>query len=103
MIPPAFTIIDNAEIYTPQPIGRGRIVIGGQRILAVAPADASFDALARGMRELHVELETIDADECIAVPGLIDPHAHLIGAGGEQGFGSRQPEMDWAEIARAGV
>jgi hypothetical protein len=37
------------------------------------------------------------------VPGLIDPHEHLLGAGGEEGFGSREPEVAFEEVVRAGI
>jgi beta-aspartyl-dipeptidase (metallo-type) len=48
-------------------------------------------------------LETIDATGCIVVPGFVDPHAHLIGAGGEQGVSSRMPEVPFDELALGGV
>jgi beta-aspartyl-dipeptidase (metallo-type) len=45
----------------------------------------------------------IDASGCIVMPGLIDPHAHLVGAGGEDGFGSRMPEISFEQLIDAGV
>jgi beta-aspartyl-dipeptidase (metallo-type) len=37
------------------------------------------------------------------VPGFVDPHAHLIGAAGENGFGSRTPEIRSDDLISAGV
>lgn len=38
----------------------------------------------------------IDASQMVAVPGLIDPHEHVAGAGGEAGPASRTP---WAQVS----
>ena len=50
-----------------------------------------------------MELETIDASGCFAMPGLIDPHVHLIGGSGENGFASQSPEFFAGELLRAGI
>jgi beta-aspartyl-dipeptidase (metallo-type) len=71
-------------------------VIAAGRIEAIGVDGA---ALARS----GVELETIDAAGCIAMPGLIDPHAHLIGGSGEKGFASQTPEISASELLRAGI
>ena len=36
-------------------------------------------------------------------PGLVDPHEHLLGGSGEEGFSSQTPEIFLREIATAGV
>src|SRR4051794_22546618 len=102
----AITVIDNAEVYAPEPLGPRRVLIIGGRIAAVQAPPSARDASARSvaaLRDAGLEVDVIDARGCVLVPGLIDPHAHLIGAGGEEGFVSRQPEIDWAELVRAGV
>ena len=37
------------------------------------------------------------------VPGLIDPHIHLLGGSGETGFSTQTPEFFISEIVRFGV
>jgi len=45
----------------------------------------------------------IDASGCLVVPGLIDPHIHLIGGSGEKGFASASPAITAEELRRAGI
>jgi beta-aspartyl-dipeptidase (metallo-type) len=89
-------LVENAELFAPEPLGRRSIVIAAGRIEAIGVDGA---ALARS----GVELETIDAAGCIAMPGLIDQHAHLIGGSGEKGFASQTPEISASELLRAGI
>jgi beta-aspartyl-dipeptidase (metallo-type) len=52
---------------------------------------------------LNVAYEIIDGRNMLLIPGLIDGHQHLIGAGGEQGFTSRMPEIPLEKIICAGI
>ena len=47
--------------------------------------------------------DTIDASGCIVLPGFIDPHQHILGAGGEAGPQTRMREIELRDIVRAGV
>jgi beta-aspartyl-dipeptidase (metallo-type) len=76
--------------------GRGALLLVGDRIAAVGAPPA-------GVASLGLPLERFDGRGCLAVPGFIDPHEHLIGAGGEQGFGTRMPEIAPDAIAAAGI
>src|SRR4051812_7940956 len=89
-------LIENADVFAPEPLGRRSILVAGGRIEAIGIDGAS---LARA----GIELETIDATGCIAMPGLVDPHAHLIGGSGEKGFASQTPEISAGELLRAGI
>ncbi|HEX8523164.1 MAG TPA: amidohydrolase family protein [Tepidisphaeraceae bacterium] len=91
------TLIERGELYGPAPVAGSSVLCAGEKILRIGNIDGA--ALARA----GLECERIDASECVIVPGLIDPHAHLIGAGGEQGFASRMTEMPWTDFIRAGV
>lgn len=85
-------IIENGDVYTPAPRGRARVVVAGGRIEKIGDADASsFDP------------QVIDADGCIVVPGLVDPHIHLIGGSGEKGFASATPPVSAPELFAAGI
>src|SRR3954466_8807846 len=89
-------LVENADVFAPEPLGRQAILIASGRDEAIG-ADGS--ALARA----GVEIETSDGTGCIAMPGLIDPHAHLIGGSGEKGFASQTPEISASELFRAGI
>src|SRR3954471_4035627 len=89
-------LVENGEIFAPEPMGRQSILIAAGRIEAIGVDGA---ALARA----GVEVETIDGSGCIAMPGLIDPHAHLLGGSGEKGFASQTPEISASELLRAGI
>src|SRR4051794_13005715 len=88
--------IENAEVFAPVPRGRTSLLLAGGVIEAIG---ADGGALARA----GVTLETIDASGCFAMPGLIDPHLHLIGGSGEKGFASQTPEFFAGELLRAGI
>lgn len=91
------TLIRNGTVYAPEPRGRQSILLAGATIHAIGPIDAG------ALGALDPPCQVIDASDCLVVPGLIDAHEHLIGAGGEQGPGSRVPEVSLDEIALAGV
>src|SRR3954452_8870991 len=74
MTKPGITVIDNGELYAPHPLGRQRVLIHAETIFAITPAD-SLEAVS-ALRKLDVEIDAIDATDCIVVPGFIDPHAH---------------------------
>jgi beta-aspartyl-dipeptidase (metallo-type) len=85
-------IIENGDVYTPAPRGRNRVVIAGGRIERIGDVDARpFDP------------QIIDASGCIVVPGLIDPHIHLIGGSGEKGWGTASAEISSRELLAAGI
>jgi beta-aspartyl-dipeptidase (metallo-type) len=92
------TLIENGEIYTPEPRGRQPVLLLDDKICKIGEVDARAAAFALG-----IELEVIDASGCIVIPGFIDPHEHLIGGSGEEGFASRTPEIQLSEIVRWGI
>ena len=92
-----FTLVEHGELYAPEPLGVQSILLAGDKIAQIGGIDGA--ALAHA----GVECDTVDARGCYVVPGFIDPHAHLIGAGGEQGFRSRMPEIGLSQLIGAGV
>lgn len=89
-----FTVIKNVDVYAPRHMGKQDILLAGGRIACI-------------QRELRAEAypgaDIIDAGGCMAVPGFIDQHVHLIGGGGEGGFATRTPEVKLSDLTSAGT
>src|SRR5215211_1380367 len=92
-----FVLIENGELFDPTPRGKRSLLLAGERIAKIGQVDRS--ALDR----LGVDCDVIDASGCYVTPGLIDPHAHLLGGSGEGSLALQTPMMFVHEIARAGV
>ncbi|MFO0686845.1 MAG: beta-aspartyl-peptidase [Sandaracinus sp.] len=93
-IAPLLTLIRNADVFSPEPIGRRDVLVSAERVVAIEP---SIEA-PRG-----IACEVVDLDGRALVPGLVDAHVHLGGGGGESGFASRVPALLLSQIAGAGV
>jgi len=87
-------LIRNAVVYTPDFSGRKDILTGGGKILAVS----ENIKIPPGW-----EVEVFDAGGLTAVPGLIDNHVHIAGAGGEGGPATRTPELQISRMFEGGV
>jgi beta-aspartyl-dipeptidase (metallo-type) len=90
-----FTLIKNAEIYTPDQAGTNDVLIAGSKIAAIGPSIS----IPKGLFDLH----EIDGSEKIMTPGFIDQHVHIAGGGGEGGPVSRTPEITLSKLTQAGV
>ncbi len=88
-----FTLVKNADIYAPAHLGRGDVLLCGEKVVAVG---GSLDAGGLGAR-------VIDAGGMILTPGLIDQHVHIIGGGGQTGFFSLAPEVKVADLVKCGT
>jgi len=89
------TLIRGGEVFAPEPLGRKDILLAGGRIEAVAePGSLGLDGLAA---------EAVDAGGRSVLPGLVDPHVHILGGGGEGGPATRAPEIRIEDIVAAGV
>ncbi len=89
------TLIRGGDVFAPEPLGRKDILLAGGAIEAVAePGRIRVDGL---------EAETVDAAGKRVFPGLIDPHVHILGGGGEGGPATRAPEIRIEDIISSGV
>ncbi len=89
------TLIRDAEVFAPEPLGRKDILLAGGKIETVAePGRLRLDGL---------EVETLDGEGLRVLPGLIDPHVHILGGGGEGGPATRAPEIRIEDIVSNGV
>ncbi|MFL5541734.1 MAG: amidohydrolase family protein [Longimicrobiaceae bacterium] len=91
------TLIENGEVYAPEPLGRASVLLTDGKIAKVGEVDRA------AVEALGVECCVIDASGCIVAPGLIDPHQHLLGGSGEGGFSRQTPEFFIGEIVRFGI
>lgn len=87
-------LIRDADVYTPEPVGRQDVLCAGGRIVAVEPELTLPSSL-----DTHV----IEAGGRTLVPGLIDGHVHIAGAGGEGGPATRTPEVPLSRLVEAGI
>jgi beta-aspartyl-dipeptidase (metallo-type) len=87
-------LIKNAIVYSPEYLGKKDLLIGGNRILEISE---KIDPIK------GIDIEVVDASELIVVPGLIDNHVHIAGAGGEGGPATRTPELTLTRMFEGGV
>ena len=89
------TLIQNADVYAPAPMGLKDILIAGNKILAVQnkilpPSGFPY-------------IDVFDAAGLIVTPGFVDGHVHIAGGGGEGGYIMRTPELPFTAYIKAGI
>ncbi len=89
------TLITNADIYAPQALGVGYLLLGGGKILRVGNGEPDFD--------ISCVTDTFDLKGAALTPGLIDCHVHVTGGGGEDGFSTQAPPVPLTRFTRYGV
>ncbi len=87
-------LFKKAEVYAPELTGRKDILIGGKKILAIADNIKT---------PTGIEIEVIEAEGLRVIPGLIDAHVHIAGAGGEGGPATRTPELQLSRLLEGGI
>ena len=84
-------LIKGGRVYSPASLGIKDILIGGGKILAVSDhIDINLDTV-----------EIVNAEGMVVIPGLIDAHVHIAGAGGEGGPSTRTPELQLTDYTTA--
>lgn len=87
-------LIRNAIVYGPALLGKKEVLIGGNTILGISDKIEAPNG---------IDIEVVDAKGLMVVPGLIDNHVHIAGAGGEGGPSSRTPELTLSRMFEGGV
>ena len=89
-------LIKNIEVYSPEFLGKKDILIAGEKIIAV---ENEIDV--RSLKSIAIFI--IDGKGKKVIPGLIDAHVHIAGAGGEGGPATRTPEMQLSQMLDGGI
>jgi len=85
-------LIQNAQIWSPEPLGIADILVAGGRVAAMG---LNLDVRVPGLR-------SVDLQGAVLTPGLIDQHVHVAGAGGKRGFSSLTGEISMDEFMAVG-
>jgi beta-aspartyl-dipeptidase (metallo-type) len=88
------TLFKQCEVYTPEYIGRKDVLVGGGKVLSIKDEIKKPSSLT---------VDVISADGLKMIPGLIDAHVHISGAGGEGGPATRTPELQLSMLLEGGV
>ena len=94
----SFILIKNGEIYAPEYSGNKDILIANDKIFLI---DRNITESAANSLDKNIKI--IDASKCIVIPGFIDQHVHINGAGGEGGPQYRTPPIQLSELIKAGI
>ena len=88
------TLLLNADVYAPAPLGRRHVLVAGERVVAVVEDRPEIAG---------VPVETLDLEGRRLVPGFIDAHVHVTGGGGEAGPETAAPAPPLSAYTTAGV
>lgn len=92
----SFTLIRNADVYTPDHAGVLDVLVVGERVARMGKDLRTEFGAVRG-------LTVRDAEGLRLVPGFIDQHVHVAGGGGGGGFVTRGPEAMMSDLTRWGI
>ncbi|CAF4197981.1 unnamed protein product, partial [Adineta steineri] len=93
------TLINSEHVCKPQQMD---VIIAGERILAFMEPSKT-ESFINSIKNQNLQILPISIQNQIVMPGLIDPHIHAIGGGGEQGPYSRTAESRLSELINGGL
>ena len=91
-------LIKNGDVYAPEHQGKKDILVINERIIYI-----DQNILTSTLNGIDKNIKIIDASKCIVIPGHIDQHVHINGAGGEGGPQYRTPPLQFSEFVKAGI
>ncbi|MBA7548351.1 Isoaspartyl dipeptidase [subsurface metagenome] len=94
----SFILMKRGEIYSPEYDGNKDILIANNKIFLI-----ERNITESAANSLNKNIKIIDASKCIIIPGFIDQHVHINGAGGEGGPQYRTPPIQLSELVTAGI
>jgi beta-aspartyl-dipeptidase (metallo-type) len=90
-------LITQIDVYAPDFLGKKDVLIAGERIHMIE------NKIDHKVLKNAIELDIIDGKDKKLMPGLIDAHVHIAGAGGEGGPASRTPELQLSQLLSGGI
>ncbi len=91
-------LIKSGNVYAPKPLGKKDVLIIGEKIAAIN-SEISEDDVFKVFRQVKI----IDASDHYVIPGFIDQHVHIHGAGGEGGPQYRTPPIQLSTLIKSGI
>jgi beta-aspartyl-dipeptidase (metallo-type) len=88
-------LLRNLEVYAPERLGLRHVLVAGGSVVWIGADDPEIPT-SLGVAER-------DFGGRRAIPGLVDPHVHVTGGGGEAGPRTRVPPVGVSRFTRAGV
>ena len=88
-------LLKGGHVFDPEDRGAADVLMLGGEIAGVGPGLAAPTGVGEG--------EIVDVSGCILLPGLIDPHLHVMGASGMGGPTTRSTDLQIERIAGVGV
>ena len=88
------TLFQKVNLYSPHFEGQKDVLVAGKSIIAVA----DHIEVPKGL-----EVNVLDCSGKTMIPGLVDAHVHITGAGAEAGPASRMPELEVSMMIDGGV
>jgi len=89
------TLIRHGEVFGPEPRGKKDVLIAGGIVESLSEPGS--------LRLEGIRPDVLDAEGAYVFPGLVDPHVHILGGGGEGGPATRAPEIRVEDIIAGGV
>ncbi len=89
------TLVRHGEVFAPEPLGKKDILLAGHIIASLTDPGV--------FQPGGVPVDICEAEGKMIFPGLIDPHVHILGGGGEGGPATRAPEIRIEDIITSGV
>lgn len=90
-----WVLLKGGHVFEPEDRGMADVLVLGREIVAVGPDLAVPTGVGDG--------ETVDVSGRVVLPGLIDPHIHVMGASGMGGPTTRSTDLQVERIVIAGV
>lgn len=91
-------LIKDGDVYAPEHKGKKDILVINDKIVFI-----DQNILTSALNVVDKNIKIIDASKCIVIPGHIDQHVHINGAGGEGGPQYRTPPIQLSELVKAGI
>ena len=87
-------LLRHADLYAPEPLGVQDVLVAGETIAWIG---RRFDPPASWTAEV------LDVEGRRVIPGLIDPHVHVTGGGGEAGAATKVPAVPLSRYTLGGI